>query len=144
MATFFTARSANKSGDEEIGGQMSFLEHLDELRSRLMRSIVFVILAAMVCWFASVRIYRFLAIPVEKALAEAQQKRFEIAGIKGNETITPLSSLQKNDVGRYVFSEETTIGKVSIPAGASVMARYTEDATGHPGLFTDENLYAAN
>ena len=123
---------------------MSFLEHLDELRSRLMRSIVFVILAAMLCWFASIRIYRFLAIPVDKALAEAQQKRIDIAGISGNETITPVSSLQKNDIGRYVFVEETKIGAVSIPAGASVTAKYTEDATGHLGLFTDEPLYAAN
>jgi sec-independent protein translocase protein TatC len=144
MATFFTARSANKPGDEEIGGQMSFLEHLDELRSRLMRSIVFVILAAMVCWFASARIYRFLAIPVENALAQAQQKRIDIAGISGKETITSLSSLQKDNTGRYVFIEETKIGAVSIPAGASVMARYTEDAAGHPGLFTDEPIYAAN
>ena len=29
--------------EDELGGQMSFLEHLDELRSRLIRSIVFVI-----------------------------------------------------------------------------------------------------
>ncbi len=32
----------NESGEEELGGQMSFLEHLDELRKRLIRSIAFV------------------------------------------------------------------------------------------------------
>jgi hypothetical protein len=36
MATLFRAFSAKKpTTDDEPGGQMSFLEHLDELRSRL-------------------------------------------------------------------------------------------------------------
>ena len=35
--------------EDDSGGQMSFLEHLDELRTRLIRSIVFVVLAASVC-----------------------------------------------------------------------------------------------
>ncbi len=30
---------------------MSFLEHLDELRSRLIRSLAFVFIAATLCWF---------------------------------------------------------------------------------------------
>jgi hypothetical protein len=40
MATLFRAFSTKKSTtDDEIGGQMSFLDHLDELRTRLIRSI---------------------------------------------------------------------------------------------------------
>jgi sec-independent protein translocase protein TatC len=144
MATLLRARSAKKPEEEEVGGQMSFLEHLDELRTRLVRCIVFVILAAMLCWFASDRIYRFLAIPVERALAEAQRKQVPIAGLTGKETILPLNSLKENDAGRYVFAEETKIGAALIPAGASVMARYARDAQGQLGLFTDEALYAAN
>jgi len=61
----------NESGEEDLGGQMSFLEHLDELRKRLIRSIVFVFVAAMLCWFVSDRIYNFLARPVQRALAAA-------------------------------------------------------------------------
>jgi sec-independent protein translocase protein TatC len=144
MATFFSARAAKKSEDEEIGGQMSFLEHLDELRSRLMWSILFVVVAAMGCWFASDRIYRFLAVPVERALAEAQQKQVTVAGLTGKETIVPLNSIKENDVGRYVFAQETRLGTATIPAGASVMARYGRDAQNQLGLFTDEPLYAAN
>ena len=123
---------------------MSFLEHLDELRSRLMWSIVFVIVAAMGCWFASGRIYSFLAVPVERALAEAQRKQVPVAGLTGSESILPLNSLKENDTGRYVFAEETRIGTALIPAGASVTARYARDAQGKLGLFTDEPLYAAN
>lgn len=123
---------------------MSFLEHLDELRSRLMWSIVFVIVAAMACWFASRRIYSFLAVPVERALAEAQSKSVPIAGLTGNESILPLNSLKEDDSGRYVFTQETNIGTAVIPPGTSVATRYTKDAQGQLGLFTDEPLYAAN
>jgi Sec-independent protein secretion pathway component TatC len=74
----------NDDGEDDLGGQMSFLEHLDELRKRLIRSIVFVFLAAMLCWFVSDRIYNFLARPVQRALAEAQQKRrVTITGLNG-------------------------------------------------------------
>jgi len=123
---------------------MSFLEHLDELRSRLMWSIVFVIVAAMACWFASGKIYSFLAVPIERALAEAQQKDVPIAGVTGTETIVPLNYLNENDVGRYVFAGETRIGTAVIPAGATVMARYAKDAHGQLGLFTEEPLYVTN
>jgi len=132
----------NESGEEELGGQMSFLEHLDELRKRLIRSIVFVFVAAMLCWFVSDRIYRFLAVPVEHALAEAQRRQVPINGLTGNEKILPLTSVKENDVGRYIFPEETKFGASVIPAGVSVTARATKDSQGVLGLFTDEPLYA--
>jgi sec-independent protein translocase protein TatC len=144
METFFRDRSTNKSSDKDLGGQMSFLEHLDELRKRLMWSIVFVIVAAMGCWFASGRIYNFLAAPVEQALAEAQRKNVPIAGLTGKETIVPLNSLKENDAGRYVFAAETKLGTAVIPTGTTVLARYTRDAQGQLGLFTDEPLLTAN
>ncbi|HXD34504.1 MAG TPA: twin-arginine translocase subunit TatC [Pyrinomonadaceae bacterium] len=123
---------------------MSFLEHLDELRKRLMWSIVFVIVATMLCWFASRRIYNFLAVPIERALAEAEQKVVPIDGRTGGEAIVPLNHINENDAGRYVFVAETRIGTAVIPAGATVTARYAQDAAGKLGLFTDEPLYVAN
>ncbi|HEX9544472.1 MAG TPA: twin-arginine translocase subunit TatC [Pyrinomonadaceae bacterium] len=144
MSTFLKARAASRGREEELGGQMSFLEHLDELRSRLIRSILFVFLAATVCWFVSDRIYAFLAVPVEQALAEAQRRQVPINGLTGNERILPLTSVQENDVGRYIFPAETKLGTSVIPAGASVMARAVKDSQGQLGLFTDEPLYAGN
>jgi sec-independent protein translocase protein TatC len=144
MSTFLKARATNRAREEELGGQMSFLEHLDELRSRLMRAIIFVFLATTVCWFFSDRIYAFLAIPVERALAEAQRRQVPINGLTGNERILPLTSVQENDVGRYIFPAETKLGTSVIPAGASVMARALKDSQGQLGLFTDEPLYAGN
>jgi len=135
----------NDSGEEELGGQMSFLEHLDELRKRLIRSIVFVFVAAMLCWFVSDRIYNFLARPVQRALANAQQHRsVTIAGLNGQVAIVPLGSLKPNDKLRFIFPEPTRLGTASIPAGASVAARVDKDSQGNLGLYTDEPLSAGN
>ena len=135
---------SNKGNEEELGGQMSFLEHLDELRKRLIRSFAFVIIAASVSWFFSDRIYSFLAAPVERALAEAQRRQVPIAGYSGGETISALTSLKENDTGRYVFADETKLGTSLIPAGASVMARVLKDGQGKLAFFTDEALYSGN
>lgn len=144
MSSLLRALSAGDDKETELGGQMSFLEHLDELRSRLIRSIVFVFVATTLCWFVSDRIYNFLAIPVEQALADAQQHQAPIAGLTGQETILPLNAVKEGDTGRYVFPEETKLGTSLIPLGASVAARVAKDAQGQVGLFTDEPLYAGS
>jgi len=80
MSAILKALSTSRGNEEELGGQMSFLEHLDELRRRLIRSFIFIFLAATLSWFVSGTIYRFLAAPVERALAEAQRRQVPIAG----------------------------------------------------------------
>ena len=144
MSAFLRALSTNRGDEEELGGQMSFLEHLDELRRRLIRCFIFILLAGTVSWFFSTRIYDFLAAPVERALAEAQRRQVPIAGQTGTETISPLNSLKENDIGRYVFPEETKLGSSLIPPGASVTARVFKDPEGKLALFTDEALFAGN
>src|SRR2546427_862854 len=146
MASLRLIKTSEKeaASEEELGGQMSFLEHLDELRTRLIRSIVFVFVAAFACWFVSDRIYNFLARPVQKAMANAQQRRVAMAGLNGQVNAISLSSLNPNDKLRFVFSETTRLGPAQIPAGASVAARLDKDAQGNPGLFTDEPLAADN
>ena len=138
-------KSKEEAGDEDLGGQMSFLDHLDELRTRLIRSMIFVVVAATLCWFVSGPIYNFLARPVQHALAEAQQQRsVTIAGLNGELSTVPLSSLKPNDKLRFVFPEAVRLGSALIPPGASVMARVDKDVSGNPGLFTDEPLSAGN
>ncbi|MGH9941984.1 MAG: twin-arginine translocase subunit TatC [Pyrinomonadaceae bacterium] len=123
------------------GGEMGFLEHLDELRRRLIRSVLFIFVAVCGCWFVSDYIYDFLARPVRVALAEAQRRQLPLGGITGQEQALPLSSLKADDTGRYIFSEATRLGQSVIPPGASVQARVVVDGEGRPGLFTDEPLY---
>lgn len=144
MSAFLRALSTNSENEEELGGQMSFLDHLDELRRRLIRSFIFVFLATTLCWFVSKPIYAFLAAPVEHALADAQRRQVPIAGQTGTEMISALTTLKENDSGRYVFAEETKLGTSLIPAGASVTARVVKDIEGKLALYTDEPLFAGN
>jgi len=134
-----------KESGEDLGGAMSFLEHLDELRTRLIRSMAFVLIAAFVCWFLSGYIYNFLERPVNQALAAAQQqRRVPIAGLNGQISTIPLSSLHQSDKLRYAFPEPTRLGAISIPPGTSVMARVDKDPQGNLGLYTDEPLSAGS
>jgi sec-independent protein translocase protein TatC len=44
---------------------MSFFEHLDELRRRVIRPVAFLFVALVACWFVSERVYSFLAAPIK-------------------------------------------------------------------------------
>jgi sec-independent protein translocase protein TatC len=134
----------DEEADGRLGSQMSFLEHLDELRRRLVRSVLFVFAAFLLCFWVSDHIYNFLARPVRVALAEAQRRQLPVGGLTGGEATLPLSSLREGDAGRYVFADATKLGQSVIPPGASVLARVARDSEGRLGLFTDEPLYAGN
>jgi sec-independent protein translocase protein TatC len=121
---------------EQTGGQMSFLEHLDELRRRLVNSVIIIVIAFAVCWFVSDRIYNFLSIPIRKALSEAARSDLPIAGKAGDEKVL--------DSGRYIFDRATTLGNAVISPGATVQAEVARDAAGNPGLFTAETLITNN
>jgi sec-independent protein translocase protein TatC len=140
------ADEENEGHEDDLGGQMSFLEHLDELRKRLIRSIVFVFVAALLLWFVHRPIYNFLARPVQTALAEAQQNRrvVTITGLNGQVSTVPLTSLNPTDKIRFVFPDATRLGPAAIPAGASVMARVDKDSQGNVGLYSDEPLVVGN
>lgn len=130
--------------EPEPGAQMSFLEHLDELRKRLVYSVVILVLAFMVCWFVSDRIYSFLSIPIRQALSEAERRQLPIAGLTGEESAQPLAALQEGQRGRYIFDRATNLGQSVISPGASVASVVARDAAGNLGLFTDEEIITSN
>jgi sec-independent protein translocase protein TatC len=132
---------AEERREDELGKQMSFLEHLDELRRRLIRSIIIVTIAFGFCWFASGEIYNFLAIPVQKALAEAERREIPVEGRTGEEMITPLTSLQEGEKGRYIFDRATQLGVGVVSPGTSVLTIVAKDKDGNLGLFTDEPIF---
>lgn len=130
--------------EEDLGGQMSFLDHLDEFRKRLVKSVAIVVIAFLLCWFVSDKIYHFLSIPIIEALSEAERREVPVEGLTGNEKVLPLSTLQANDVGRYVFDRSTKLGLGVVAPGTSVQSKVAVDATGKLGLFTDEAIFTNN
>jgi sec-independent protein translocase protein TatC len=52
---------------------MSILEHLDELRSRLLKILAFFAVALAGCWFVSDRILEFLLVPIRRHLFEGDE-----------------------------------------------------------------------
>src|SRR5687768_2125289 len=106
--------------EPEPAGQMSFLEHLDELRKRLVNSVIIVVLAFILCFFVSAQIYDFLSVPIRQALSEAERRQLPIGGLTGNEAVLPLSGLKEGDTGRYVFDRATTLSTTVIAPGTSV------------------------
>jgi sec-independent protein translocase protein TatC len=58
-------------GERRDADKMTFLEHLDELRSRLLRSLVAVVVALGVCWNWSAAILHFMLQPLRAAFPTA-------------------------------------------------------------------------
>jgi sec-independent protein translocase protein TatC len=132
------------AANELRGGEMSFLDHLDELRKRLVNSIGFIVLAFAVCWFLSGYIYDFLSIPIRRALSEASRKELPVRGLTGQEAILPLDQIKEGDSGRYTFDRPTKLGAAVVINGTSVLAKVERDSDGHLGLFTAEALITPN
>ena len=132
------------SREPEPGGQMAFLEHLDELRKRLVKSVLIIIVAFLVCFYFSKPIYDFLSIPIRRELSKAERRELPIVGITGEETVIPISEIKEGDIGRYVINRDTTFGAALLPAGTTVLANVARDAEGKIGLFTTEQIFTNN
>ncbi len=63
------------SNDNQNDNSGSFVGHLTELRSRLIKSFIFFIFIFLICWFFSVDIYRFLVQPYSDALLSNELDR---------------------------------------------------------------------
>lgn len=129
---------------DEIGGQMSFMGHLDELRRRLVNSVIILVIAFTLCWFVSDRIYDFLSVPIRKAISEAERREIPVEGLTGNEKVLSLDNLREGDTGRYVFDRATKLGITIVSPGTSVTAKVEKDGLGNIGLFTDEPVITSN
>lgn len=127
--------------EDQLEGQMSFLEHLDELRRRLVNSVIIIIIAFCICFYFSKDIFNFLSVPINRALAEAQRTELDVQGLTGEEKILPLNNLKEGDKGKYIFSKTTEFSGTPVMAGASVSAVVAVDGEGKKGLFTDEPIF---
>ncbi|MBL8204287.1 MAG: twin-arginine translocase subunit TatC [Blastocatellia bacterium] len=108
--------------EEHDGLQMSFLDHLDELRKRLIQSVLAITIAFAVGFGFADRIYDFLAVPVK-----TEAKKYRLAReskLLGEDTRVALTqNLKEGDTLLYTFAMDSVLDKVKVPAGTSVQAK---------------------
>lgn len=113
--------------EEHEGLQMSFLDHLDELRKRLIYTIGSITVAFAVCFALSGPIYKFLEVPV---VAQLQKQRRVMQVSKGS--VDP-NQLKDGDTAQYTFTQETSVGGVKVPLGTTISVRKVMEE-GRPAL----------
>jgi sec-independent protein translocase protein TatC len=130
--------------ERELSGQMSFMEHLDELRKRLVRSIIVIALGFFICWNYSQDIYNFLEVPINQELEKVNTREFPIEGITGDEKIQAFEQIVENQTGKFVFDKVTKLGVAEIPAGTTVLVKAIKDENGKLFLYTQETIFSKN
>jgi sec-independent protein translocase protein TatC len=96
------------------GLQMSFLDHLDELRVRLIRSVMGIAIAFGLCFLFAKQIYDFLEVPVKQQLRKARIAE------QGKAGAVDLSQVREGEQLDYTFTQETAIGDARVPQGTTV------------------------
>jgi sec-independent protein translocase protein TatC len=131
-------KAPEKDKDELEEGTMSFLDHLDELRKRLIRSALFVICSFVICWFFSGYIYKFLQVPVLAAMVEAASKVHK-PGVAGKPQVASLWDFLDKDCD-FTFPTNTKIdtdnGKALVQAGTTIKVRPKQAEDGALDLIT--------
>jgi sec-independent protein translocase protein TatC len=71
--TELEAETGSPEPEQTESGKMSFLEHLDELRKRLVHVAAYMGIGFLVCWFFHEQIYNFISRPLVKVLPPGQK-----------------------------------------------------------------------
>jgi sec-independent protein translocase protein TatC len=103
--------------EEREGLQMSFLDHLDELRQRLIYSVFSIAIAFSLCFAVSGYIFNFLAVPVVKQLRKAKREQQAKYGQPN------INDLKEGETAQYTFVQDTSVNGVKIPNGATVRVK---------------------
>lgn len=114
--------------DNGADGEMSFLEHLDELRTRLIRCVLAIGIFFVVGWAVSDRLFNILSVPVQEALhraKSAQNAQFGEASSAGD-----IAGLVPGTEIQYTFRAPVKINGVDVPAGTTIAARVDADEAG--------------
>src|SRR5262245_19391556 len=100
--------------EEQEGLQMSFLDHLDELRQRLIRAVLAIAIAFCVCYYFSDYIFNFLKVPVQKQL---RSMRIQAQSVNGR---PDPNQLKEGEVAQYTFVQESAVNGVKVPLGTTI------------------------
>jgi sec-independent protein translocase protein TatC len=131
MTTYTYPEEAQDTQADE--GSMSFLDHLDELRSRLIRIAIFVVVAFVLCWVFSDKIYNFLQIPVQAAMLDA--RRHGALNLNGV-VLNLLSDQPDGSELIFNFPADTKIGQAIVRAGTTIPVQIQRGDDQIPQLIT--------
>ena len=112
-----------------LGSTMTFLEHLDELRKRILHSAAAVGIAFVICWAFSEHIYRFLAVPIAAVVAPGQSVE---AGMKELVFLRPTEPFS-------IWIKVSFVAAIFLSAPYLVLQVWFFIA---PGLYRKEKSYA--
>jgi sec-independent protein translocase protein TatC len=103
--------------EEREGLQMSFLDHLDELRKRLINCVIAIAISVGLCFFFSDKIFNFLAVPVKREMCKTQLAKQAAYGQPN------FDSKKDGDIVQYTFAQQTAIEGVPIPLGTTIRCK---------------------
>jgi sec-independent protein translocase protein TatC len=103
--------------EEQEGLQMSFLDHLDELRKRLIYSVATVSIAFAICFYFSQEIYSFLAVPVKEQFQKAKSRQSAAAKQAG------LDQFGDNVPTYFSFPQDIIYNNAKISAGTTILVK---------------------
>src|SRR5215813_2760613 len=107
-----------RSSDDNLEkGKMGFLDHLDELRSRIIYCAIAITIFFGVSWFFSDKIYDFLQKPVLQAIHRAN-----IENALRHQSVTSPAAVKEGDALQYTFQFQEDLNGVMVPQGSSVQA----------------------
>lgn len=96
---------------------MSFLDHLDELRRRLIYSALTIAIAFCVCYAFSGYIFEFLQVPVVKQLQKAKREQQAKIGQPN------LNDLKEGETAQYTFVQDSSVNGVKVPVGTTIRVK---------------------
>jgi sec-independent protein translocase protein TatC len=126
---------AEENAELEEGLQMSFLDHLDELRKRLIHSLSAIAIAFAVCFYFADRIYDFLEVPVLREMEKMERAR-EAKNFGPN----TIEHLKEGDIVPYTFLQSAMLGGSPVPAGTSVVIKVISRDNKLTAVLKDNNL----
>lgn len=119
--------------EREDESSMSFLDHLDELRSRLVRVALFVLIAFIVSFYFSEEIFNFLQVPVHAAMVKAK-----LGTVQKLPNVALESLADQADGTELAFSlpKEVNIGNIIVGQGQVLPVKVQRDEGGALQLVT--------
>lgn len=122
--------------EKEDESSMSFLDHLDELRSRLIRSAAFVLIAFIGCWIFSDVIYNFLEVPVRAAMLKSEQA----AGFGIKTDLKTIWDLPDGSEVDFTLPTDARVGVALIQTGGTIRLKVQVNGDGSRDLITTKPL----